>query len=196
MSHGFDERIVEKPDAKTFFSEEDYRWIEGVANGQNANDDDEGFDIEGTLLACAALAKALLANDPKAFEDLLEQDAATCYRYSSPTFARLVIIGLEYGVACGDGACANWLGAMYYMGDVVEQAQPAIRIAKLISDPDYEEWGIPYSPMRALELYQLAERGLRIDIARGQTYYARRLKEAIDGQERMREVLDDPFVVL
>ena len=47
--------------------------------------------------------------------------------------------------------------------------------------------------MRALELYQLAERDLRIDIAHGQTYYGKRLQEAMEGQERMREVLGDGF---
>ena len=47
--------------------------------------------------------------------------------------------------------------------------------------------------MRALELYQLAERGLRVDIAHGQTYYEKRLQEALEGQERMRELLGDPY---
>ena len=80
--------------------------------------------------------------------------------------------------------------------DVVAQAQPAFRIAELVGNKEMGEFGIPYDPMRALALYQLAERGLRIDIAHGQTYYARRLQQAIAGQERMREVLDGPDVVL
>jgi hypothetical protein len=74
--------------------------------------------------------------------------------------------------------------------DEVEQAQPAIRIANIISDPENVRLGIPYDPMAALGLYQLAERGLRMDIAQGATYYRKRLREAIEGQERMREVLD------
>ena len=37
--------------------------------------------------------------------------------------------------------------------------------------------------MSALELYQLAERGLRVDIAHGQTYYEKRLQEALEGQQ-------------
>ena len=75
--------------------------------------------------------------------------------------------------------------------DVEMKAQAAIRIAKLISDRGNAEWGIPYDPMRALELYQLAERGLRVDIAHGQAYYAKRLQEALEGQDRMRKALDD-----
>ena len=80
--------------------------------------------------------------------------------------------------------------------NVVALVQPAIRLAKLVSEPDNCSWDIPYDPMRALALYQLAERGLRIDIAHGQTYYTGRLKDAIEGQERMRVVLDKPGTVL
>ena len=79
-------------------------------------------------------------------------------------------------------------------GNIEMRAQAAIRIANLISDRANGKWDIPYDPMRALELYQLAERGLRVDIAQGQTYYRKRLLEAMEGQERMRGLLDEPFV--
>ena len=285
----FDEEMAKRLSAKAYFSEEDYAWIEGVAKtferteeaGQTIHEDDEEL-----LGACAQLAQDILDDDPAEFEFDLECNYNNTYRwYAVPMFSRLVFLGLDYGVACNDGACANWLGAMYYAGDVVEQdyakakelyeiaeskgveqaminlgyiyeygrtgepdhvkafmqyakvaamcdapealyklgdmysrakvvkkdlhatyalyekslrhapniemkAQAAIRIAKLISDRGNAEWGIPYDPMRALELYQLAERGLRIDIARGQTYYAKRLQEALEGQDRMREILD------
>ena len=102
---------------------------------------------------------------------VVEQDLRTAYRLYESSL---------------EAACDN----------VVALAQPAIRLAKLVSNPDNRSWDIPYDPMRALALYQLAERGLRIDIARGQTYYTGRLKEAIEGQERMRVVLDKPGIVL
>lgn len=73
----------------------------------------------------------------------------------------------------------------------VEQAQAAFRIAELIGDAANEAiWDIPFDPMGALRLYQLAERGLRVDIAHGQTYYDKRLAQSIVGQERMRELID------
>ena len=51
-------------------------------------------------------------------------------------------------------------------------------------------------PLRALALYQRAEIGLRIDIANGMTYYAKRLREAIEGQEKARELVEmDNFVI-
>lgn len=283
--------LATSPTALEYFDDADYKWIGSLASGSSDKALYEPFDTEGTAYLSADLAKALLSDDPGAFEDILENDETIHYRLANESFARLVLLGLEYGVACDNGACANRLGAMYYMGDVVEQdyhiakqlyelaeskgmiramlnlgyiyeygrcgepnhmraymqyakvaaltghpealykmgdmysrakvverdlraawvlyersleamedvvdkAQPAIRIAKLISDPTCLEWGIPYDPMRALMLFQLAECGLRIDISRGQTYYARRLQEALDGQERMREVLSDPHVFL
>lgn len=291
----FDEEMAKRLSAKAYFSDEDYAWIEDVANTYERveetghkvpADDDELVSV------CVNLAQDILDDNPAGFEYDLEFNYANAYRwYASPMFSKLVFLGLEYGVACEDGACANWLGAMYYAGDAVEQdyakakelyelaekkgvaqaminlgyiyeygrtgepdhvkafmqyakvaamcdapealyklgdmysrakvvekdlhaayalyqkslrfasnvemkAQAAIRIAKLISDRGNAEWGIPYDPMRALELYQLAERGLRVDIARGQTYYEKRLQEALEGQERMREVLGDSFYKL
>ena len=292
------------PSAREFFCDEDYAWIEHLANywtyfdqtcSYSPETDDEQLaqtgsyspatDDEELGQTCARLAGDLLRDDPRSFVCELEDDVSQTYQnYGDDTFARLVILGLEYGVACCDGLCANWLGAMYYMGDVVEQdyfkaqelyelaqnegvaqaminlgyiyeygrtgepdhlkafmqyakaaamydapealyklgdmysrakvvkqdlyaayvlyqksfinaqtidiqAQPAIRIANLISDRENSKWGIPYDPMQALELYQLAERGLRVDIAQGATYYSKRLHEAMEGQERVRRLL-------
>lgn len=291
--HRFDDEMAKRPSVAVYFSAEDYAFIENLSLYWERDEDDAGYepftDDESLAAACAELADELLCDNPGGFESELELDLAETHRrYADPTFCRLVLLGLEYGVACSDGACANWLGAMYYMGDAVEQdyvrakelyelaeakgvaqaminlgyiyeygragepdhvkafmqyakvaamcdapealyklgdmysrakvvrrdlraahalyekslrladgiemrAQAAIRIAKLISDRGNAEWGIPYDPMRALELYQLAERGLRIDIAHGQTYYKKRLQEALDGQDRMRELLSDPL---
>lgn len=270
-----------------YFGEADLAFLENLAGYWRAGENGAAYvpftDDDDLASFAAKLAEMLLAAEVSMFEHVLESDA---YAYfEDATFVRLALLGLEYGVACGDGHCANYLGAMYYMGNVVEQdyfrakelyeiaerkgsvqamvnlgyiyeygrvgtpdhvkaymqyakvaaisehsealyklgdmysrgkavkrdlwaayslyerslayaddvaqeAQPAIRIAKLISNPENLQWEIPYDPMRALELYQLAERGLRVDIAQGMTYYARRLEEAIAGQERMRELLD------
>lgn len=75
---------------------------------------------------------------------------------------------------------------------VVQQAQPAFRIAELISDEHGPRWDIPHDPMGALSLYQLAERGLRVAVAHGYEFYRDRLQGSIVGQDRMRKVLDDP----
>lgn len=234
------------------------------------------------------LASLTLNADADTFVNALgdDTDLARMCRESDDT-RRVVLLSLHVGVALGDAACANYLGALYYMGGVVgrdyarakelyeladskglvqgminlgyvyeygrvgepdymraytqyakaaaiaghfealyklgdmyargrlgkpdlrvalalydrslseaeglvAQAQPAFRIAELFSDSGNANAGIPYDPMGALGLYQLAERGLRIDIAHGQTYYRDRLQKAIEGQERMRELLDAP----
>lgn len=74
-------------------------------------------------------------------------------------------------------------------GDV-ERAQPAMRIARMLIDPNSSSYGVVHDPLRALSLFQLAEVGLRIDIANGQYYYAKRLQEALDGQEKARALLE------
>ena len=231
------------------------------------------------------MATKILDGDVVEFERILERDEALAHQlFAFEEFRRLVLIGLAFGVKLGDAACANYLGALYYMGDVLPQdyhrakelyeladskgivratinlgyiyeygrvgepdhlraymqyakavalsdhpealyklgdmysrgqavprdlhtalalwdrslqtaqdeamqAQPAFRIAKLISDPASAENELPYDPMGALRLFQLAERGLMISLARGETFYRARLSEAIEGQERMRALL-------
>ncbi len=71
-----------------------------------------------------------------------------------------------------------------------EVAQPAIRIAHMLIDPECESYGVAPNPLRALVLYQKAEIGLREDIANGQTYYQKRLLEAIEGQEKARALVE------
>ena len=75
----------------------------------------------------------------------------------------------------------------------VEVAQPAIRIANIIMGDDCESYGVERDFLRALALYQQAEIGLRIDIADGQMYYIKRLREAIDGQQRVRALLSPRY---
>ena len=202
-----------------------------------------------------------------------------------PEVSEVLVLGYKVGIAQGNGNCMNDLGALYYMGDFVEQdyakaaelyelaadagcfqsiinlgyiyeygrigkpdhtkayqwyslaaalnksceatyklgdmysrgkavpkdmkkaywlyersldlacgkaeyAQPAIRIAKMLIDKDASSYGVDLDPMRALYLYQAAEIGLRIDIENGQTYYAKRLEEAIEGQQKARALVE------
>lgn len=72
----------------------------------------------------------------------------------------------------------------------VEVAQPAIRLAPLYLDGSPEA-KIDADPMYALTLYQQAEIGLRIDIKQGASYYGKRLRQAIEGQEKARLRLDN-----
>ena len=74
--------------------------------------------------------------------------------------------------------------------DDAERAQPAVRIARMLIDPECFSYGAESNPLRALSLFQQAEIGLRIDIAAGQTHYAKRLQEAIEGQVKARELID------
>lgn len=78
-------------------------------------------------------------------------------------------------------------------GDV-ERAHPALRIAKMLVDSEGPAYGVEPDPLRALQLFQQAEIGLRLDIADGQSYYARRLQEAIEGQEKARSLLEEGCV--
>ena len=77
-----------------------------------------------------------------------------------------------------------WSRSLDLAEDIVEVAQPAIRIAQLLLSEDCESAGAKCDPMRALQLFQLAEIGLRIDIKNGQTYYRKRLEETIKGRKR------------
>ena len=84
-----------------------------------------------------------------------------------------------------------WERSLDLSQNVVERAQPAIRIAQLLVDPECDRWGIDADPLRALKLFQDAEVGLRIDIADGQYYYRKRLREAIEGQEVARSLVEE-----
>ena len=86
-------------------------------------------------------------------------------------------------------AMALWERSLALAQGVVLTAQPALRIAQLLIDPDCVDWNIEPDPLRALSLFQQAEIGLRIDITEnGLTYYRKRLQEAVDGEARAREL--------
>lgn len=77
-------------------------------------------------------------------------------------------------------------------GDLVGiKAQAAFRLAELVIDEANKEWDIPYDPVMALHYYQVAEVGIRIQLADDAPWYAERLKQAIAGQERARALMDE-----
>ena len=74
--------------------------------------------------------------------------------------------------------------------DDVEFAQPAIRIAAMLIDPDAPSCGIDVIPY-ALTLYQRTEIGLRIEHRqRHRTYYTKRLREAIEAKTKARKLVE------
>ncbi|MBY4797161.1 sel1 repeat family protein [Collinsella sp. AGMB00827] len=83
-----------------------------------------------------------------------------------------------------------WEKSLELADDPAIYAQPALRIAKSLIDEYALDAGLTGDPMRALTLFQKAEIGLRIDIANGMEYYRGRLQEAIEGQEKARELLE------
>ena len=237
------------------------------------------------------LARAALSSVGDGFAQFVQENAARIHeaaRYSDG-IAEALVLGYRLGISAGSAACMNDLGALYYMGELVEQdyakaaelyemamrhgcfqsvinlgyiyeygrtgerdfgkafrfyalaaalapsceatyklgdmfsrgqateanltfakalwerslelaespalaAQPAIRIARLLIDPNSAELGIELDPLRALSLFQRAEVGLRMDIADGLYYYRRRLAEAIKGQAQARAMLDDDSI--
>lgn len=270
--------------ARNYFDDLEYEFLRETALAPQ-----DGWASQyGIQDMTSEMAELILDGNVTSFEHALEQDEALINRlFGIEEFRRLVLLGLAFGVKLGDAACANYLGALYYMGDVLPQdyhrakelyeladskgvvqatinlgyiyeygrigesdhvraymqyakavalsdhpealykmgdmysrgqavprdlhtalalwdrslrtaqdeamqAQSAFRIAKLISDPASEENELPYDPVGALRLFQLAERGLMIAVARGETFYQTRLAEAIEGQERMRSLLRSP----
>ncbi len=130
-----------------------------------------------------------------------EPDYAEAYRYYS--LAAALAPGSEAAYKLGDmfargrfvekdlkSALHLWRRSYDLAQDVVERAQPAIRIAQLIVGPDCEDAGMEPDMLQALMLFQQAEVGLRIDIDDGQVYYRKRLAEAIEGQRVARARLD------
>lgn len=129
------------------------------------------------------------------------RDLALAYRYYSlaaalaPSSEAAYKLGDMYSRgALGEKnmarAYALWERSLDLAEGLVEIAQPAVRIAGVLMDLSRPVKGMDPNPLRALHLYQQAEVGLRIDIAAGQTYYRKRLDEAIAGQEAARELLD------
>lgn len=82
-------------------------------------------------------------------------------------------------------------------GDLIGvKANAAFRLAELVIDPDNKEWDIPYDPVLALHYYQVAEIGLRVEVVNDGSWFAPRLQQAIEGQDRARALMDEMGVDL
>ena len=113
-------------------------------------------------------------------------DASEKYDVSKEDLQRLASLS---GIPIFLLALSLWERSLALAQGVVLTAQPALRIAQLLIDPDCVDWNIEPDPLRALSLFQQAEIGLRIDITEnGLTYYRKRLQEAVDGEARAREL--------
>ena len=131
-----------------------------------------------------------------------ERDLAKAYRcYAlaavlTPSSEAAYKLGDMYSSGVGGktdlhAAMTLWEHSLELAGTIVEVAQPAFRIARVLIDADAAAAGIELDPLRALSLFQQAEIGLRIDITQnGMTYYEKRLQEAIEGQQRARELVE------
>ena len=99
-------------------------------------------DDEHLATICAKMAQRILDDDPQGVEWILEHNERDFIRYSDdPTYRKLAISALEYGAACGNGACANFLGALHVQGDVVDQdRRRAVELFKI-----GERWGVAQS---------------------------------------------------
>ena len=83
----------------------------------------------------------------------------------------------------------NPFGGGYAVSCGTAQIQDLVE--NFVFDDEAVELGVAPDPFSALRLFQQAEMGLRIDIGEnGLTYYYRRLAEAIEGQQRARDMLD------
>ena len=93
-------------------------------------------------------------------------------------------------------AFSMWIASLEEASEknyVDDKAQAALRIAPYYVDPDKaKQVGVEVDLMWALHLYHEAEIGLRVSIEHGQTQCKKRLQEALDGQKRVRRLLDGP----
>lgn len=83
-----------------------------------------------------------------------------------------------------------WERSYQIAEDLESTAQAAIRLAPCYMNPKQYGLDIEFNPMIALHLYQMAESGIRISLAKGMSYYQHRLQEAIRGQAAAREAID------
>lgn len=127
--------------------------------------------------ACALYTKAALSNEPEALcrlGDMLARGACGCP--DKRMAYRLYDDALHLTEEHGKGT--------------VPQAHAAFRVARVVGDrEESREAGICYLPIRALELYQLAERCLYDGLKRGEERCGELLQQAREGQDRMREAI-------
>lgn len=277
--------------------EEDYALVEGAADNESFSSDRESDALTpqanesevaqpDSKSIIRILSSVMVTEDPETFCRFVAENRKGIYEaaYFDEDVTRVLLIGYKIGVSERNGTSANALGAMYYLGALVEQdydkaehlykmamrwgcdqaiinlgyiyeygrtgepdyakayqyyslaaaltqksealyklgdmysrgravqkdeamalqlweksleeaqgvsevAQPAIRLAPIYLEGS-EDCGVEQNALLALDLYQKAEVGLRVDISDGLAYYAKRLEQAIEGQEKARQALD------
>lgn len=123
--------MSDKDLVRDFFGDEDYEFLVATAT-----ENEDGWAHRcGIAEIAAEMATRVLEGDTAAFECVIErEDTSSPNLFEVDDFRRLALLGLAFGVERQDAACANYLGALYHMGDVVPR--------------DYR---------RAMELYELAD---------------------------------------
>lgn len=104
---GFDLTVFDEDDA-------DFQIFDGDLD---AADD---LDVDGLL---QELAEAAFSPDDDAFAEFVAQnrDRIRDAAFLSDEVPEMLVIGYEMGISRGNAACMNDLGALYYMGELVEQ---------------------------------------------------------------------------
>lgn len=117
--------------------------------------------------------------------------AATVYGSSEALYKMGDLFASGRGVNANKKAALTlWQQALDKATDPENKGQAAFRMAQVLVDSAAcAELGIEFDPLMALQLFQTAEIGLRISVQQGLTYYEKRLQEAIEGQQRARELL-------
>lgn len=87
-------------------------------------------------------------------------------------------------------AVSLWAKSYDVSENSLERGHAAFRLAKLIITPDAEKYGLEYDSLAALNLFQEAEVGFRIEMKNGASYYEKNMQKAIEGQKQARELLD------
>lgn len=69
------------------------------------------------------LGKAAFSNDGDVFARFVADNRARIHELAlySNEVAELVVLGYKFGISAGNAGCMNDLGALYYLGDLVEQ---------------------------------------------------------------------------
>ena len=92
-------------------------------------------------------------------------------------------------------AVSLWLKSYDVSENPLERGHSAFRLAKLVVKPEADDFGLTYDPLAALNLFQEAEFGFRLEIKNGASYYEKNMKKAIEGQKQARDLLDCTFIL-
>ena len=116
-----------------------------------------------------ALSTVIITDGPQAFCEFVATHKEEVYRAAmfDEDVVRALLVGYKMGIHQKCGACANDLGAMYYMGDLVEQDyRKAAELYELAI-----EWGCAQSIINMGYIYEYGRIG-EPDYAKAYEYYS------------------------